>query len=105
MTFAEYIKDLCGYECKTTFWDDFAIAEHFGTAAIKDTFNRAFEEWKENIVFFTELVLVLNHKIWHFYEKNETYARLYNDLWEKADHWGLDNLKDGDLSYFLQTLD
>ena len=30
----------------TTFWQDFSIADAFGVAAIKDTFKRAFAEWK-----------------------------------------------------------
>ena len=35
-----------GYEVFTTFWDDFTIADSFGISAIKDTYKRAFEEWK-----------------------------------------------------------
>lgn len=93
------------YEFKTTFWADFSIADAFGTEAIKDTFNRAFENWKDNHVYLTELVLVLNWKIWQHYEKNETYAKLYNELWMKADNYGLDNLKGDELDYFIRTLD
>ena len=37
-----------GYSFVSTFGDDFAIANHFGKDAIRDTFNRAFEEWKTN---------------------------------------------------------
>ena len=37
-----------GYELTTTFWQDFSIADCFGVQAIRDTFNRAFEEWKTN---------------------------------------------------------
>ncbi len=40
-----------GYELTTTFWEDFSIADVFGTKAIRDTFNRAFEEWKTNYVY------------------------------------------------------
>jgi len=50
------------YEFKTTFWDDFSIADRFGENGIKDTYNRAFKHWKNDIVFITELVLVLNWK-------------------------------------------
>ena len=76
-----------GYEMQTTFWMDFSIADKFGTSAIKDTFKRAFKEWKTNYIYLTELVIVLNHKIWQYYEKNDTYAKLYNDLWEEADNY------------------
>ena len=52
------------YELLTTFWDDFSIADRFGVSAVRDTFNRAFAEWKEDYQYLTELILVLNHKIW-----------------------------------------
>ena len=55
---------LLDYECKTTLWMDFSIADRFGIAAVRDTFRRAFREWKGNTVYLTELVMVLNHKIW-----------------------------------------
>ena len=105
MTFKEYIKNLCGYETQTTFWDDFSIADRFGISAIKDTFNRAFNEWKNNYKYLTELVLVLNHKIWQHYEKNEAIAKVYNDLWKKAEDYAYANLKGEELSYYISTLD
>ena len=94
-----------GYETKTTFWDDFSIADRFGADAIQDTFDRAFSEWKDDCEYLTELVMVLNWKIWQWYEKNGAIGRLYNDLWEKADEYALDNLEGDDLSYFLSTTD
>ena len=94
-----------GYEMTTTFWDDFSIADRFGIAAVKDTFKRAFNEWKNNHVYLTELVIVLNHKIWEHYETNATLARIYNDLWEQADGYACDNLKGNELSFFLDVTD
>lgn len=47
MTFKEFMAEN-GYELQTTFWSDFSIADRFGLSAIRDTFDRAFEEWKEN---------------------------------------------------------
>lgn len=44
-----------GYKPKTTFWQDFSIADRFGADAVKDTFNRAFAEWKTDHVYLTEL--------------------------------------------------
>ena len=66
MTFREFMKEN-GNEIKTMFWEDFSIAERFVLSAIQDTFNRAFKEWKEDYEFLTELVLVLNHKIWQYH--------------------------------------
>lgn len=95
-----------GYEFKTTFWQDFSIADKFGKTAIKDTFNRAFKEWKSNYIYLTELVMVLNWKLWTFYEKgNNEYAELYNELWMKADEYACNNLKGDELSYFYRETD
>lgn len=94
------------YEFKTTFWSDFSIADMFGKNAIKDTFSRAFKEWKSNYEYLTELVIVLNWKLWQHYDTgNEDYARLYDELWKKADEYAVENLKDEELSYFLRVTD
>jgi len=94
-----------GYEVKTTFWNDFSIADKFGAKAVIDTYNRAFKEWKENHIYLTELVLVLNHKIWQFHQTNEPLAKVYNELWGKTDNYGCENLKGEELNYFYNTLD
>lgn len=97
--------DMSGYQPKTTFWQDLSIADVFGVKAIKDTYNRAFNEWKSNAEYITELTLMLNWKIWYWHEKNEEMAKLYDKLWKEADQWCMDNLKDDDLAYYLRTTD
>lgn len=95
-----------GYEFKTTFWNDFTIADKFGKDAILDTYTRAFKEWKDNYIYLTELVLVLNWKIWkHYEDKNEEIAKVYNDLWMEADNYAVEHLKDDELSYYYETTD
>lgn len=94
-----------GYEMTTTFWNDFSIADHFGINAIKDTYNRAFNEWKDNYIYLTELVIVLNHKIWEWYQKDKRTAEVYNALWEQADEYACDNLKGEELSFFYRITD
>ena len=90
----------------TTFRQDFTIADAFGTGAIKDTYNRAFNEWKNNVVYMTELCIVLNLKIWeHYHKKNEEKARLYNGLWEMVDVYCQKHFKGKDLEYFYETTD
>lgn len=69
---------------KTTFYQDFSIADRFGHDAIKDTYNRAFTEWKGNYKYLTELVIVLNHKMWDWFGRNLKTSRLYEDLFKKA---------------------
>lgn len=93
-------------EFQTTFWQDFTIADAFGTEAITDTFNRAFAEWKTNYIYLTEMVLILNWKIWQHYEnKDQEKAKLYNTLWQQADEYAMNNLKGDELVYFLKTTD
>ena len=99
------IEKMTGYKPLTTCWNDFSTAEQFGIEAVKGTFKRAFEEWKGDYKFLTELVMVLNHKIWQWYEKNDELARVYNALWEEADNYGCENLKGEELDYFYETLD
>lgn len=105
MTAEEYFKTYINYALKTTFWMDFTIADRFGIAAIKDTYHRAFNDWKGNHEYFTELVLILNHKSWQWSEKNSDICQVYVDAYEEAYEWGLNNLKGEALTYFIKTLD
>lgn len=97
--------DMSGYQPITTFWSDFTIADAFGASAVKDTYNRAFNDWKNNTEYITELALILNWKIWYWQDKNEALARLYDRLWREVDQWCMDNLTGDDLQYYLQTTD
>lgn len=92
-------------EFTTTFWSDFSIADLFGIDAVKDTYNRAFEEWKGDYRYLTDLVVVLNHKIWQWYQKNEPLARVYNDLWDQTAAYAMNNLKGEELSYYFEVTD
>lgn len=94
-----------GYEIKTTFWSDFSIADAFGIDAIKDTFNRAFSEWKNNTEYVTELACVMSWKSCAWYEKNNEYSMLYADYYHKVDEWCMNNLKGKDLNYYLKWTD
>ena len=89
----------------STFWDDFTIADAFGANAVRDTFRRAFGEWKSNYKMLTELVMVLNHKIWRWHGIDEDMAKLYDGLWKQADGWATDNLKGPELEHFTMVTD
>ena len=93
------------YEFKTTFWSDFTIADAFGDSAIKDTFRRAFNEWKDQAVYVTELALVMNWKCWAWNEKNDERMELYREFYYKVRDYALDHLKGPDLKYYLETTD
>lgn len=53
---------LLDYERKSTFWNDFRIAERFGAEAIKDTYRRARAGWVRDWACGAESSIVFNHK-------------------------------------------
>lgn len=94
-----------GIEMESTWWQDFTVADAFGESAIKDTFNRAYKYWMDDKVYTTELVMVLNWKIWEWFEKDKKIAKLYESLWRKADGYVMENWKGEDLQYYLRKTD
>lgn len=100
------IQALTGYQPKTTLYMDFSIADHFGILAVKDTYKNAMNEaaWA-GYKFLTELVMVLNWKIWEHHMQNEYLALCYNTLWEKAHAHALNTLKGDQLKYYLEVTD
>lgn len=94
-----------GYKPFTTFWEDFSIADAFGAEAVQDTFDRAFNEWKTQYKYLTELTMVLNHKIFFWYEKNDELARLYDKLWKQADQYACNTLQGEELAYYYKVTD
>lgn len=99
------ILKLPGETVTTTFWNDFTIADIGGIPAIRDTFNRAFEEWKSDYRYLTNLVVTLNYKSWDFVEVNENIAEVYVELYEKARDYAVSNLKGAEFDYFYNITD
>lgn len=99
------VEEETGYKPRTSFWQDFSIADAFGADAVTDTFQRAFAEWKDNCVYITELVMVLNHKIAQWYERNDELAGLYNKYYFAAAQYAQDNLKGDKLQYYYRVTD
>ena len=56
-------------------------------------------------MYLTELVMVLNHKIWQWYQINEAFSQVYNDLWKEADLWAQEHLEGEELNYFYDVTD
>lgn len=99
------IENITGYKPITTFYQDFSIADIFGLPEIRDTYKRAFESWKNDYKYLTELVLALNWKIWEHYEEDEKMARLYHELWQLTHDYAREHLKGDELSYYYRTID
>ena len=106
MTFQEFQKQNCNYDCITTFWEDFTIADHFGTWAVQDTFDTALNEWKHDYKYITELAIVLNHKCWmHHFLKNEALSNLYSNLFYETRDFACKNFTGEAFKYFYKTID
>ena len=58
-----------------------------------------------NYKYLTELVMVLNHKIAQWYERNMPLAKLYNDAWNIADNYAVNHLQGDELNYFYNVTD
>ena len=101
----DIVESQIGYRPFTTFFEDFSIADNFGIDAIKDTYNRIFSEWKNDYKYLTEFVMVLNWKIWQYYDDEPSYAALYTKLYDETKVYALENLKDGELQYFYSITD
>ena len=97
-----------GYETKTTFIQDFRIADAFGQAAIKDTFKRAFNEWKKNIEYITELSIAMNTLCWYHHNKgNSAFSTLYANLYAKVQDYVYEkgNFTQEELDYYFDITD
>ena len=74
------------YKRKTTYTSDFSLAEWCvpvdGMNAIASTLRNALTYWRDDVEFFTEILLVVNMKSWeHAARHNNNYGRMYSDLY------------------------
>lgn len=91
---------------QTTFWTDFSIADAYGKNAVKDTFKRAFAEWKDNYVYLTELEIVMNLKCWdHYNIGNTDLSELYGTYYYKCRDYAYDNFNEKELEYHFEMTD
>lgn len=94
-----------GYKTKTTFYQDLTIAEKFGFDGLQQTAYEVQQQWGDNVEYFTEFVLALNHKIWQHYKTNKELAIVYETLWKMADEFALNTFKGEELTYYYNTTD
>ena len=103
------IEELTGYKPLTTIYEDFSIADNFGEAAILDTYKNLISPQgicNHNYKYITELVMALNHKIWEHYESgDEKKARLYDNLWRKAQEIVFKKFNENELKYYYKITD
>ena len=99
------LEKMLDYKFESTFWEEFSIAEDYGAEGVKEHYDLVFEQWKDNLKFLTELVLVLNIKIFIWYGVDDSIGKMYDQLWKETDGYALNTLKSDDLHYYLSTLD
>ena len=101
-----HVQEECGYEPKTTFWEDFWIAVRCGgERAVRSTYRRALRAWGSSCEYVTELVLVLNHMGWALWRVNEGLARVFFTLWEELNARCWETLEGEELEYFARVTD
>lgn len=66
----------------TLFWSDFTVAEVLGKKALEDTWTKVGDINKLQPAVLTELIVVLNHKLWQFHDMGRMSSPMY-DLYEK----------------------
>lgn len=93
-----------GYETITSFYLDFSVADELGSESIKSVFDNVFNKCKYDYKYLTELVMVLN---WKMYEHRDgcLLGKVYADLYAIADTYACENLNGAELKYFLRTTD
>lgn len=101
----EHFLESVGKERKTTFFADLSIAECYGIKAVNDTYKNVMRSWGDDLEYMCEWVICLNQKIWQHYDKNRNLAKVYDDLWRKADKHCKKTFKGEELIEYLNYID
>ena len=83
--FPSWDQDVQDKRVGTTFYGDFKVAESYARAgeprALESTWKRAWDEWRNNAAYVTELCVVMNHLCWEHQDDDEL-CRWYADKYE-----------------------
>lgn len=88
----DFYPEAQAWRTRSTFWDDFTLGEVYGgMVGVKDTWRRAFREWRDDAKYLCELAVAVNHKCWWWYERAEAgderaeeLSRYYADRYHEA---------------------
>lgn len=95
-----------GFRMQADFYQELSIIENFwGEEGVREVVNNYISILIEDVYLYTELVFILNWKLWHHMEDNTQYVELYNALYRNAYIKGLMFYKGAEASYFVSTLD
>ena len=93
------LEKMLNYKFESSFWEEFSIAEDYGPEGIHHHYDIVFEQYKDNLKYLTELVLVLNIKIFIWYGVDDDLGQMYDQLWKETDGYALETLK-GDVLHY-----
>ena len=98
------LEKMLNFKFESTFWEEFSIAEDY-SGGIKEHYDLVFSQWKDNLKYLTELVIVLNIKTFLWFGVDDSIGQTYDSLFKKTDSYALDTLKGDSLHYYLSTTD
>ena len=98
------IEALTGYKPRANFYLEFSMAEPFGISAIANTYNRIFAKSKDSVGYITELSMAVNWKVYEHCDKNVSYAKFYQSIWEQVDNYCNQSLKGINLEYYQRHI-
>ena len=106
-TWDAHLAQFTDYRSITNYYDLYSIADKESAKAVRDLFSTNFEEAKKDYKLLTELVMVLNHKMWFWYRLNPTSPMVatYQKIFDKANNYALVHLKDDEFRYFTSITD
>lgn len=99
-----------GYTPATNLWEKFTECEFNGLEAIDSFAEEVFNLYKDNIIYLTEFIMVINHKCWYWFEHGDNhiarfYSELYHEFDERAINYIESNMDNEAMTYYFRTLD
>lgn len=101
------IEEITGYQPLTDVWEGLTARE-YNTDILMTHVAKLFHRYKDNGLYqeLTELVMVLNWKMWQMYDRgNEELQDVYCAAFKYIDDWCKDNLQGEQLEYYYRTTD
>jgi len=100
------IREIVGYEEKTTFWQDFSITElALGEGGVRNMYSTLFNKHKNNYIYLTELVIVLKYKYIRWNKSNPSLSKVYHSLWKRTYDFANEQFSGMELSYFRKSVE
>lgn len=99
-----------GYTPATNLWENFTEREFNGLEAVDSFAEEVFNLYKDNIIYLTEFIMVINHKCWYWFEHGDNHiARFYSELYHEFDKRAINyiesNMDNEAMTYYFKTLD